>query len=919
MIVKDIRSLLQRLNPTCTKALEGAVGFCVSRGNYEVRWEHLFNELVDMQNSDVQLILHHYGIDVAYVKKGIKVDLESIQTGNTGKPSFSPPLLEAIELAWTLSSLNYSLPHITSGVLFVAALEKSKLGTSASSEALRDIDVDTIKKDLLQIVASSAEYTAGGSRSDGTSPSGMTPEAGLEVLTQFCTNFTEQAKSGKIDPILGRDDEIRQALDILNRRRKNNPILVGEAGVGKTAIVEGLALRIAAGDVPDHLKNVDLWGLDLGLLQAGASVKGEFEKRLKNVIDAIKNSPKPTILFIDEAHTLIGAGGSAGQNDAANLLKPALARGELRTLAATTWSEYRKYFEKDPALARRFQLIKIEEPTEEICSIMMRGIAKSYEKHHNVRIAYDGILAAVSYSHRYISGRQLPDKAVDVLDTACARVKMSQSTKPAQLDIAERALLNAQLEMKTMLKDREAGIAIDDEKIDGCNERTGALKTQIAELTEKWEKEKELAESVLKLQDELVTAREAKASDADIGTKTAAVEKAMADLEAVQGETPMVFSHVSSGVCAQVIADWTGIPLGSMMKDEATALLELEDRISQRVIGQDSAIAELANTIRSSKTGMGNPDAPLGVFLFTGPSGVGKTECALALADTLFGGEKFMTVINMSEYQEKHTISQLKGSPPGYVGYGEGGILTEAVRQKPYSVVILDEVEKAHLEVMNLFYQVFDKGFMRDGEGREINFRNTLIIMTSNLASSTLVELCTREIEGEDGTTEPAPQPSDGELIEAIRPQLSAHFQPALLARAKIIPFRPLSREVMRGVVALKLDKIARRIKKAHGLTFSCSPTLIDQIAENCTAVEAGARNADAVIDQSLLPGISRQLLLHLGEEDKNYTHLHIGATEEGDFEIIFSEDGELVADEDASDPSGETAKETQPSEAPAV
>ena len=890
MIVKDIRSLLERLNPTCTKALEGAVGFCVSRGNYEVRWEHLFVELIDMQSTDVQLILHHFGIDVAYVKKGIKVDLESLQIGNTGKPSFSPPLLEAIELAWSLSSLNYGLPHVTSGVLFVAALEKSRLATTASAEALRELDVDTLKKDLMKIVAASSEYTAGAGKG-ADAAGGMTPEAGLEVLQQFCTNFTEQAKSGKIDPILGRDEEIRQALDILNRRRKNNPILVGEAGVGKTAIVEGIALRIAAGDVPSHLKNVDLWGLDLGLLQAGASVKGEFEKRLKNVIDAIKNSPKPTILFIDEAHTLIGAGGSAGQNDAANLLKPALARGELRTLAATTWSEYRKYFEKDPALARRFQLVKIEEPTEEICSIMLRGIAKSYEKHHGVRIAYEGILAAVSYSHRYISGRQLPDKAVDVLDTACARVKMSQSTKPAELDRAERALLNAELELKTMQKDRDAGIAIEEEQIADCNDRIAALKEQIVELTGKWEKEKELAEKVIKLQDELIAAREAEASEADITAKSTAVEEAIKTLSETQGETPMVFSHVSSSVCAQVIADWTGIPIGSMMKDEAAALLEIEERIGTRVIGQDTAIAELANTIRSSKTGMGNPDAPIGVFLFTGPSGVGKTECALALADTLFGGEKFMTVINMSEYQEKHTISQLKGSPPGYVGYGEGGILTEAVRQKPYSVVILDEVEKAHLEVMNMFYQVFDKGFMRDGEGREINFRNTLIIMTSNLASETLVDFCTREpAEGEEPYV-----PTDKELVEAIRPQLSAHFQPALLARAKIVPFRPLSQEVMRGVVALKLDKIAQRIKKTHGMTFSCAPSLIDQIAENCTAVEAGARNADAVIDQSLLPGISRQLLLHLGEEDKEYTHLHIGATEEGDFEIIFSEEGDLV------------------------
>ncbi len=884
MIVKDIRSLLQKLDDTCTKTLERSVGFCVSRGHYEVRWEHLFVEFLDQQNNDIPLILRRFGIDSSHVKKAVQKELESLRAGNTGKPSFSPPFLEALELAWSLCSLNYGLPHITSGTLFIAALEKSQLTLSAYADLLRPINVEILKSEFLKIVASSPEYQ-GGSGAAGAST--MTEESGLEVLKQFCTNFTEQAKSGKIDPILGRDDEIRQALDILNRRRKNNPILVGEAGVGKTAIVEGIALRIASNDVPDHLKNVELWGLDLGLLQAGASVKGEFEKRLKNVIDAIKNSPKRTILFIDEAHTLVGAGGAAGQNDAANLLKPALARGELRTLAATTWAEYRKYFEKDPALARRFQLVKVDEPDEERCSIMLRGIAKSYEKHHNVRIAYDGIKAAVSYSHRYISGRQLPDKAVDVLDTACARVKMSQSTKPASLDIAERALLNAELELKTLLKDTDAGIDVGEDAVANCEALIAAKKDEIAQLSEKWNKEKDLASTVIKLQDELVNARESGADAAALDEKSKAVENAIQQLAEAQGETPMVFSHVSAAVCAQVISDWTGIPIGSMVKDEAKALLELEERIGQRVIGQDNAIAELANTIRSSKTGMGNPDAPLGVFLFTGPSGVGKTECALALADTLFGGEKFMTVINMSEYQEKHTVSQLKGAPPGYVGYGEGGILTEAVRQKPYSVVILDEVEKAHLEVMNLFYQVFDKGMMRDGEGREINFRNTLIIMTSNLASDILVDMCTGET-----------VPTDRELIDAIRPRLTDHFQPALLARAKIIPFRPLSKEVMRGVVALKLDKIANRLRKTHGITFSCSPSLIDQIAENCTAVEAGARNADAVIDQSLLPGISRQLLIHLGEEDKKYTHLHIGSTPDGDFEIIFSEDGDLIPEE---------------------
>jgi len=881
MAVRDIPRLLEKLNNYCENVFATAVGTCVSRGHYEVRHEHLLIEFLDRNDGDIPLILHHFGIDPTHLKKAVTHELENLRTGNTGKPLFSPPLLDELELAWVIASLNLGLPAITSGSLFIAALERGQLGMSSYADLLRGINLENLKDQYFKIVQASIEQTgkqpAAGTKSLSGGGAGQ-----ADVLTQFCTNFTQLARDGKIDPILGRDNEIRQALDILSRRRKNNPILVGEAGVGKTAIVEGLALRIANNDVPDHLRNVDLWGLDLGLLQAGASVKGEFEKRLKNVIDAIKNSPTPTILFIDEAHTLIGAGGSAGQGDAANLLKPALARGELRTLAATTWSEYRKYFEKDPALARRFQLVKIEEPNEETCSIMLRGIGASYEKHHGVRITYDGIRSAVSYSHRYISGRQLPDKAVDVLDTACARVKMSQSTKPAQLDNAERTLLNAELELKTLNKDLAAGIGLSPEVVEKCTALIAGSKEKIALLTEQWTKEKELAASIISLQTELVKAKESgKASQAekDLAAKLEAETK---KLDAVQGENPMVFPVVSASVCAQVISDWTGIPLGSMVKDEAAALLELESRLQQRVIGQDEALGELANTIRASKTGMGNPDAPLGVFLFTGPSGVGKTECALTLADMLFGGEKFMTVINMSEYQEKHTVSQLKGSPPGYVGYGEGGILTEAVRQKPYSIVILDEVEKAHLEVMNLFYQVFDKGIMRDGEGREINFRNTIIIMTSNLASETIVELCG----GEEA-------PSNKALVDAIRPQLSAHFQPALLGRCKIIPFKPLSKEVMRGVVAMKLDKIAQRIRKVHGITLSCSPQLVDQIAESCTAVEAGARNADAVIDQSLLPGISRQLLIHLGEEDKEYTRVHIGSTPEGDFEIIFSEAGD--------------------------
>jgi type VI secretion system protein VasG len=871
MPVTDIRVLLERLNDYCTHHLESAVGYCVNRGHYELRWEHVFMQCLESGSGDIPEILDHFGVDPSMLKKAVNQELEGLHSGNTGKPSFSPPLLDMLEHAWGVASLNLGLPAISSGTLLIAAIEKGVTAMAFYADALRKINKETLVANFGKITVRSEEQT-GAKAADGKP---VSKEAQADVLRQFCTNFTELARSGKIDPILGRDDEIRQALDILNRRRKNNPILVGEAGVGKTAIVEGIALRIAANDVPDHLKNVDLWGLDLGLLQAGASVKGEFEKRLKNVIDAIKNSATPTILFIDEAHTLIGAGGSAGQNDAANLLKPALARGELRTMAATTWAEYRKYFEKDPALTRRFQVVKIEEPDEEKCSIMLRGIGASYEKHHKVRVTYEGIKAAVSMSHRYISGRQLPDKAVDVLDTACARVKMSQSTKPASLDGTERQLLNAQLELKALKKDRDAGIIPTDEPIVKCETAIAELNKTIADLTDKWQKEKAASQKVIDLQDQCAKSRES--ATGSFESLSAELKKATDELQTLQGETPMVFPYVSADVCAQVIGDWTGIPVGSMMKDEAQTLLALEQKLCERICGQDDALHSVADTIRSSKTGMGNPDAPLGVFLFAGPSGVGKTETALALADLLFGGEKFMTVINMSEYQEKHTVSQLKGAPPGYVGYGEGGILTEAVRQKPYSIVILDEVEKAHLEVMNLFYQVFDKGFMRDGEGREINFRNTVIVMTSNLASDTIVELCT----GEQPVTQ-------DQIIDAIRPQLSGHFQPALLARCKAIPFRPLGADVMKNVVKIKLDKVAKRIAATHNIAFTYSDTLVDGIAASCTAVEAGARNADLVIGQTLLPQISMKLLESLGNEDEHYTRIHVGENEQGELSVSF-------------------------------
>lgn len=875
MVTRDIRKLLERLNPYCQKLLETAVGYCVNRGHYELRWEHLFIQALDDNDNDIQKVLTYFKVEPSELKKQLNRELEQLQSGSTGKPSFSPPLLEVLEQAWTNASLGLSLPAVRSGVILMAAIERGLVGMSSYADALRPVSVPVLTEKFGEITSGSIEDQGRVAGAPGGVQSGAEGES---VLDQFCTNFTKDAREGKIDQILGRDDEIRQSIDILNRRRKNNPILVGEAGVGKTAIIEGIALRIARDDVPDSLKNVTIWGLDLGLLQAGASVKGAFEKRLKDVIDAIKNSPTPTILFIDEAHTLIGAGGSAGQNDAANLLKPALARGELRTMAATTWAEYRKYFEKDPALARRFQLVKIDEPDEETCMTMLRGVGESYRKYHGVRITDDGIRAAVTLSHRYISGRQLPDKAVDVLDTACARVKMSQTAKPAALDRAERELANAQLKLGTLRKDLDAGVITSDEPIKECEDVIETHQKEIAELTENWEKQKTAAAKVVELQDTCDKLREKGEDGAEeLQTTSDELRASMAELERLQGNSPMVFPYVSGGVCGQVVSDWTGVPIGNMVKDEAETLLTLENKLRERVVGQDDALGEVANTIRAAKTGMRNPDAPMGVFLFVGPSGVGKTESALALADLLFGGEKFTTVINMSEYQEKHTVSQLKGSPPGYVGYGEGGVLTEAVRQKPYSIVILDEVEKAHLEVMNLFYQVFDKGFMRDGEGREINFRNTVIILTSNLASDRIVELATQE----DGTT-------SSEINETIRPILSHHFQPALLARCAVVPFWPLGMDVMRDIVRMKLAKIAKRIEQTHGIAMTYADELVEGIAQQCTTIESGARNADAIIGQTILPAISMRLLENMGNEEAAYTKIVVGADEEGNLGIDF-------------------------------
>ena len=868
MITQDIRVLLGKLNQFCTKTLESSVGNCVSRTHYQLTWEHLLLQFIDSTDCDVSSILKHYSIETAHLQKAITKDLEQLQTGNTSKPTFSPMLIDTVERSWSLASLVFGRQEISSGILFVSAMEDVQRAVTSTAAELRTIDLQKLKTDLLNIIISSSEQSSVTKAKEGEPVS-------LEALEKYCKNFTQEARDGKIDLILGRDDEIRQVVDILSRRRKNNPIIVGEAGVGKTAIIEGLALRIVKGDVPDTLKGVELWEVDLGLLQAGASVKGEFEKRLKAVIETAKGSCGKIILFIDEAHMLIGAGGSAGMGDAANLLKPALARGELRTCAATTWLEYRKYFEKDPALTRRFQPIKVEEPDEEKAFSMLRGIAKSYEKHHGVHITDEGIKAAVTYSNRYISGRQLPDKAIDVLDTSSTRVKMSQATTPAKLDNAQRELDNAQRALNTLMEDEAVGIPVPGDEIEKYKEIIKSSGKNIETYTAKWEKEKGLVNEIIELQKKLLELPEIDTENRDSMKKDIVAK--VSDLEAVQEGSPMVFPFVSASLCADVISDWTGIPVGSMVKDEAKMLLELEGHIGKKVIGQDEAIGELASVIRASKSGMSNPDSPIGVFLFTGPSGVGKTECALVLADILFGGEKFSTVINMSEYQEKHTVSQLKGSPPGYVGYGEGGVLTEAVRQKPYSIVILDEVEKAHRDVLNMFYQVFDKGIMRDGEGRDINFRNTVIIMTSNLGANTILEACGGEV-----------RPGSADLVEAIRPELTEHFQPALLARCRTVPFYPLDPEAMKTVVSLKLDKIVKRLKSIHDIDFEYSPQLVENIASQCTAVETGARNIDTVLDQTLLPSISQTLLAQLGNGEQQYKKALVSFTEKAGFSLSF-------------------------------
>ncbi len=849
MLLVELKPLVGRLNACTKQALEDGVGLCVSRSHYEITVEHLLAKLFDNPQADIALMLQQNGIDAALVKRDIDRALEDMRSGNAGKPAFSPLLLELLQDAWLIASVNLSEGRIRSGSVLLAFLARATYyATGEYAAPLRALNRESLLSGFSITCAASIEESAGpGGSAEGGAPA---PSGDGSAIQRFCENFTEKAKLGKIDPVFGRDPEIRQMVDILARRRKNNPICVGDPGVGKTAVVEGLALRIVDGDVPDSLKDVTILGLDMGLLQAGASVKGEFENRLKGVITEIKSSVKPIILFIDEAHTLIGAGGAAGGSDAANLLKPALARGELRTIAATTWAEYKKYFEKDPALARRFQLVKLEEPDLATAVLILRGLKEKYEDVHNVVMRDDAIVAAAELSSRYITGRQLPDKAVDLLDTACARVKVLQSAKPDVLEDKERQAQALEREKRGLQRDQDNQQPVDSERLAAIDGLLATLSSEAEALRVLWLTQKTAAHELLAARAQRQAAKSANAPQEELDALAAGIEAAAAAFTASQGNLPLVRVDVDPDVVAKVISDWTGIPVGKMLRDQAQSVLRMEEVLCKRIRGQDHAMHQVAEIIKTAQSGLRDPQQPMGVFLLAGPSGVGKTETALSVADILFGDEKSTVIINMSEFQEKHNISRLVGSPPGYVGYGEGGVLTEAVRKRPYSVVLLDEVEKAHLDVLNLFYQVFDKGMLSDGEGKEIDFSNTVIFLTSNLATDVITEMTA----GEE-------KPDAATLLSAVRPILSNHFKPALLARMTVIPFFTLAQDALAGIVRLKLGKIVQRLAHNNKMIFTYSDAVVTQIAARCTEVETGARNIDFILRGTIMPLMSQEIL----------------------------------------------------------
>lgn len=918
----NLKSLIGRLNDTCRGALEGAAGLCLSRTNYDVEIEHLLAKLLEQDDTDLHKICSHYEVNIDRLTKDVEIALGSLKTGNTRTPALGERIPRWIQEAWLIASVDFGAARVRSGHMILALLSNETLARMARdiSREFNHISVESLQKKLPEITADSKEERdavalgeASGVSSAEQVASGVPGKT--KALDQYTEDLTAKARAGKIDPILGRDFEIRQIVDILTRRRQNNPILTGEAGVGKTAVVEGFALRITEGDVPEPLRNVAVRTLDLGLLQAGAGVKGEFENRLKSVIDEVKSSPQPIILFIDEAHTMIGAGGAAGQNDAANLLKPALARGELRTIAATTWAEYKKYFEKDAALARRFQVVKVDEPTEDKAISMMRGIADIMEEHHNVRILDEAIVECVKLSHRYIAGRQLPDKSVSVLDTACAKVAIGQGATPAPVEDAVRRIQNLTSEINALEREQVTG-AEHDERLEELKTKRAETEEELGKLNEQWEKEKDLVEKIRVIRTKLentvtgqqsavagqqiesgdgagaataaATAETASGEGAavamseeasgetgtaeaeDVGFLKGELKRLTDELRSIQGENPLMQPVVNAQSVAEIISGWTGIPIGKMVADEIHAVLNLAEKLGERVLGQDHALESISQRIRTSRAGLTDPKRPIGVFMLVGTSGVGKTETALALADTLYGGERNLVSINMSEYQEAHTVSSLKGSPPGYVGYGEGGVLTEAVRRKPYSVVLLDEVEKAHPDVMELFFQVFDKGVLEDGEGREIDFKNTIILLTSNVGTDTIMKLCA------DPDTKPDPEG----LVEAVRPELVKAFKPALLGRMFTVPYYPISDEILRAIIKLQLGKVKNRIYENHKAQFSYDDEVIETIASRCTDVDSGARNVYNILTSTLLPDMSGEVLSRMASGD-GLSKVHVGVKDE--------------------------------------
>lgn len=961
MMLVELKPLFARLNAYCSAALEGAAGLTLARNHYEIAVEHMLRRLIESPDGDAARILAFFDIDALRLTAQLDDALGQLKNGNPGRPVFAGLLTEWVQESWLMASITLGQTRVRSGALLLALIARlSYYGAGTRyAETLRAISREKLVAEFDTIVDGSSEtdlrVSEGGGA--GTGATAGAP-AGDSAIGRFCEDFTAKARAGKIDPVFGRDNEIRQMIDILARRRKNNPICVGEPGVGKTAVVEGLALRIVNGDVPEFLRDTRLVGLDLGLLEAGASVKGEFENRLRGVIDEIKGSVQPMILFIDEAHMLIGAGGQAGGSDAANLLKPALARGELRTVAATTWSEYKKYFEKDPALARRFQLVKLDEPDLPTAVQILRGLKDRYEAAHGVTVRDDAIVAAAELSNRYITGRLLPDKAVDLLDTAAARVRIGLGIKPAELENLESGLAGLERERAALARDVQFQPGAYSDRLGEIEVERADLEVRHADLEGRWKAEKEAAEAVLALRRQLgaaqntptelpietptedASAQETPTQSSDetsAGTRDEALVKARAEatasnrvaaldapiapapvaasaaapasstvgstaatfaetsaatntealaaqlaeardkLKSLQGQSPLVFIETDPDAVARVVSDWTGVPLGKMQRDAVSGVLALADRIKERIRGQDHAVDQIAATVKAAQSGLRDPQQPMGVFLLVGPSGVGKTETGLAVADQLFGGEHALVSINMSEFQEKHTVSRLVGSPPGYVGYGEGGVLTEAVRKRPYSVVLLDEVEKAHLDVVNLFYQVFDKGTLADGEGRAINFSNTVVFLTSNLATEEITRL------SRDG------RPDVESLTAAIHPVLAKHFKPALLARMTVVPFYTLPPAELAGIADLKLNKLAQRLETANRIKLSFEPSVRDTIAARCTEVDSGARNIDFILRKSLTPLLSDTVLSSLAD-GRTLSAIHVAPDDSNGWAVTTTE-----------------------------